>query len=1532
MTSTGGDAAQEAESLEGDVEGDAMAEANQTSVPALVSYFESQLSRPQGEAGRREQSPGDGERRQQRESSLTSAHSDDGNTSASESTQTEGMSVVMGKAPVSIHSTGDPNFTVPDGFFQAMGGAQPVHEESGMRAHSHRSWKLSITPTVTWHSPTQPAVQAQAPDPLQRRRKSETDPLASPEKRQRQDRLKDLHSKYGLTDEVDHLSDQDEDRGAAAATSGQVAGCEGYPVESASSLHRKTHATQRDKDGRLRFEVTINQDETSVLYNVEKTEYKTYTLRDGEDTVTEEAASNPVPDTININLTETTTLQREDRFETVIKERVIFDGSGRERGQDGDVILLEHTFFGGHVLDVEQEREGGDVSRESSVERHLTDEDSASSLKIQGSPDSGSLAPRAASESSARRTEAGPQSAVSRGQPGQPSATRSGASPPAVAAQGTVVHKKDSGQQPRPGADQSGDALDRESVEESELLWDPDRREWWSVDRRCSDSSSPGPRSPSVWPAGPLSDQTCDSDVPADSGITEVSTSESMASHDEDGADSTMSSGATAAAGHNNAEDAARSAGGIPTRVTVRREDLSNTFRMNESGVVAGQLHQTVAMHQDLPAQEVTRATDSAPVAPTAPTAGAGQPSAQSPLHASPLVRTHLWVEEVPPDTRPPATGGQQQAVPSDGEAASVLHASGPAPRESSPRLLPDGTLLIPVTVISPQSAADATDSGADAGGGPQSRDGSSVQVVEPPVVHLHGQPVSLPQRAAGSRDVEIETATPSLIETATPSLIETATPSLQSGDEQELEFAPESTNRPEDGSCRADRTGQSGARGADQGEVTLPAGVHREAAGDWAVSGPGAFQTTTGGAESADATRQPCPTDRDMEPGSQERRADGRSLEGGDVRGGGDGGAQFVPADAWLSAGPAPAGGADEGWRDTNTVPASQWLHLDFAQQSSEQPLAMSTAVSHLTPTQQAAQVRGDRLDTQGRAQGGQLDTQGRAQGGQLDTQGRAQGGQLDTQGRVGQREKPSGAPTARQSPGTGPAEPASDGSESKVVRSQHPDGQAGGQPDRTSLVESAVAANPLPVDSEPSATVTAGNAVVVCSVVPGESEDMADRTGGRGDEVRRPDGRPYVGEVLLGRVEWLPPTPVEHGSQSALVDPVCHDGLLLFSASSCREEPYAWVDTFREETGLASIVTTPTRRGRLASEAAAEALLAEVKRRQSGDPDMDEEELFFEESFVMSGQQFCPMGVSGSGGERVQEGLVSSAEDSFHSTESWQGRGRAAQRLLRDSSLERSLSANGQNDDLTASSEASVEFYTPTSLSDELADGRPGFASTPLSHDVGPGFASTPLSHDVGPGFASTPLSHASAAQSPVPPSSDSTFPNSQSAAGRLSLQSDTSSCKSADVFYSPDVTAQSSSGSAESSVYRTPQQSPRGRSAINATLASSGLPADLPSGLPSDLPSDLPSGLPPDLPSGLPSDLPGPGASRSPPLPAAGRGGDGGDSDEVEGQTNVLTAVAAAVGRQLVGDAAEMEAMREVLKQEVGFFLCSVSSFPL
>ncbi|XP_076464871.1 uncharacterized protein LOC143296707 isoform X2 [Babylonia areolata] len=371
------------------LEGTAMSENERTNLPVLVSHFECHLKQP-GDNDLGEQTP------RQREGELeqsprSCASSDEGSGSASEATQTARGNVRMAKAAVSILCAGDENFAQSDGVMKGNRGTGNLHEESSSRTVSQRSGKLCVTPTDTWHSlsalgknDTTPGEGRSETPPQRRSSKSGT----CPAKRQRQDKLTDLHSKYGLMDELDHLSDENKIERLPTDTPAKNSQQQDDSLQLESCTHQKTQVSRADKKGKMRFEVTINKDETNVLYNVEKTEIKTYTLKDREGNLTEDSESVAVPDTININLTKTTTHQREKRCETVTKERILFPGREQVGGSEEDVIVMEHRFSGKHTLDFEQDTEGDCLSRECSVERRLTDEESASWVKITDSHNS----------------------------------------------------------------------------------------------------------------------------------------------------------------------------------------------------------------------------------------------------------------------------------------------------------------------------------------------------------------------------------------------------------------------------------------------------------------------------------------------------------------------------------------------------------------------------------------------------------------------------------------------------------------------------------------------------------------------------------------------------------------------------------------------------------------------------------------------------------------------------------------------------------------------------------------------------------------------------------------------------------------------------------------------------------------------------------------------------------------------------------------------------------------------------------------
>ncbi|XP_056022317.1 uncharacterized protein LOC125649680 isoform X7 [Ostrea edulis] len=87
----------------------------------------------------------------------------------------------------------------------------------------------------------------------------------------------------------------------------------------------------------VRYEVTVKEEETNVFYNVNKVEYKTYGLNSP-------TLSTTIPETININVTNTDTHRVENRDESVNHETVVFSRPDTE--SPTHIIVSERNFQG----------------------------------------------------------------------------------------------------------------------------------------------------------------------------------------------------------------------------------------------------------------------------------------------------------------------------------------------------------------------------------------------------------------------------------------------------------------------------------------------------------------------------------------------------------------------------------------------------------------------------------------------------------------------------------------------------------------------------------------------------------------------------------------------------------------------------------------------------------------------------------------------------------------------------------------------------------------------------------------------------------------------------------------------------------------------------------------------------------------------------------------------------------------------------------------------------------------------------------
>ncbi|XP_046571835.1 uncharacterized protein LOC124279999 [Haliotis rubra] len=242
-------------------------------------------------------------------------------------TQTEGGSVQMRRSPVNMWSSeeGDSLSPVPSSV------PQEQLYTRGTRVASKRS-NLAVTPTVVWTNCEQSALIDDCKN---------TENTGEPS----------FVSKTGQKGENENSVNRDNSDSA---------------TKSRNDNPRST----------IKYEVTINEDKTDISYNVEKTEYRTYGLKPKAVSGGQvENATAIIPDSININLTETKTFQTEDRYESVTKEKVLLqkgDGSGN---RDTGVIVTEKLYESNHSLECEDVQRDSSVSRGSSVERQIVEED-----------------------------------------------------------------------------------------------------------------------------------------------------------------------------------------------------------------------------------------------------------------------------------------------------------------------------------------------------------------------------------------------------------------------------------------------------------------------------------------------------------------------------------------------------------------------------------------------------------------------------------------------------------------------------------------------------------------------------------------------------------------------------------------------------------------------------------------------------------------------------------------------------------------------------------------------------------------------------------------------------------------------------------------------------------------------------------------------------------------------------------------------------------------------------------------------------
>ncbi|KAK6182137.1 hypothetical protein SNE40_009889 [Patella caerulea] len=258
-------------------------------------------------------------------------------------TQTEGGSIHMGMSPVSIWSSGDSGIQPLSGTEMSSCGIQTViSEENSIKSPKRRAWNLSISNPDVWKN-----------NPLM--------PLAQ-------------------TDEVIELTTSESPIIDEYSLEGQSTNNEIKFPSLTTASHSKLEtvqpsAVEYDTDGKIKYLVTINEDETKILYNVEKTEYRTYSL--SEENRARQGAQT-IPDSIKINLTETKTVQKNDNYGTVQREKILYQG---ENASNSDAVVSSRLYLEARSFQFEQESSNGIVSREHSVDRQSVDSDHKSFIK-----------------------------------------------------------------------------------------------------------------------------------------------------------------------------------------------------------------------------------------------------------------------------------------------------------------------------------------------------------------------------------------------------------------------------------------------------------------------------------------------------------------------------------------------------------------------------------------------------------------------------------------------------------------------------------------------------------------------------------------------------------------------------------------------------------------------------------------------------------------------------------------------------------------------------------------------------------------------------------------------------------------------------------------------------------------------------------------------------------------------------------------------------------------------------------------------
>ena len=109
----------------------------------------------------------------------------------------------------------------------------------------------------------------------------------------------------------------------------------------------------------VKYQVTIHEDNTNIMYNVDKTEYKTYALRNRSDT-----QPAVIPDTIHVDLKESVTSKKHEKFESNAKEDIVLQKSDNKEDSGDDSLILERSFRSSCSSERELSVENGAIPQE----------------------------------------------------------------------------------------------------------------------------------------------------------------------------------------------------------------------------------------------------------------------------------------------------------------------------------------------------------------------------------------------------------------------------------------------------------------------------------------------------------------------------------------------------------------------------------------------------------------------------------------------------------------------------------------------------------------------------------------------------------------------------------------------------------------------------------------------------------------------------------------------------------------------------------------------------------------------------------------------------------------------------------------------------------------------------------------------------------------------------------------------------------------------------------------------------------------